>query len=61
MIDVNLKVKIIAHPNLGFFFFFWPNCCMACGSLVPQPGSEPMSPASEMQNHSHWTTREVIT
>ena len=34
---------------------------MACGSLVPQPGSEPMSPASEMQNHSHWTTREVIT
>lgn len=22
MIDVNLKVKIIAHPNLGFFFFF---------------------------------------
>ena len=32
---------------------------MACGVLVPQPGTEPRSPAVEVWNLNHWTTRKV--
>ena len=32
---------------------------MACGTLVYQPGMEPMPPAVEMRNLNHWTAREV--
>ena len=32
---------------------------MACGILVPQPGIEPTSLASEAQHLNHWTAREV--
>ena len=28
--------------------------------LVPQPGIEPMTPALEARNLSHWTAREVL-
>ena len=31
-------------PCLLHLFLIWP-CCMACWILVPQPGTEPMSPA----------------
>ena len=34
---------------------------MACGILVPQPGTEPKSPAVEAQSLNHWTSREVPT
>ena len=32
---------------------------MACGMLVPQPGTEPMTAAVEVWSPNHWTTREV--
>ena len=32
---------------------------MACGIFVPQPGIEPVPPASAVQSLNHWTTREV--
>ena len=28
--------------------------CTACGTLVPQPGIEPMPPALEAQSLNHW-------
>ena len=39
-------------------FFFRP-CQVACGTLVPLPGIEPVPPAVEAQSLNHWTTREV--
>ena len=39
-------------------YIFWP-CCVACGILVPQPGSEPTAPALETWGLNHWTAREV--
>ena len=39
----------------GFLFL----ATVACGSLVPQPGIEPVLPALEAQNLNHWTAREV--
>ena len=33
--------------------------CMACGTLVPQPGSNPMPPAVEMGSPNHWTAKAV--
>ena len=35
------------------------NCPMACGLLLPQPGIEPMSPATGRQTPNQWITREV--
>ena len=32
---------------------------MACGTLVPCPGIEPVPPAVEAWSLNHWTTREV--
>lgn len=32
---------------------------MACGILVPQQRTEPVSPAPEVQRPNHWTTRDV--
>ena len=32
---------------------------MACGTLVPWPGIEPLSHALETRNLNHWTTGEV--
>ena len=31
---------------------------MACGTLVPQPGIEPGSPAVKALSPNHWTVRE---
>ena len=42
----------------SFFFFSWPSC-VACRILVPQPGTEPVSPASEVWSLNHWTTSQV--
>ena len=39
-------------------FYFWPSC-VACGILAPQPGIEPVPPASGEQNRNHWTSRQV--
>ena len=32
---------------------------MACGILVPGPGTEPTPPALEAWGINHWLTREV--
>ena len=37
---------------------FWPHG-PPCGTLVPSPGVEPMPPAAEVQNLTHWPTRNV--
>ena len=44
--------------SLSSSFFFRP-CQVACGTLVPLPGIEPVPPAVEAQSLNHWTTREV--
>ena len=33
---------------------------MACGILVPQPGTELMPLALVVQSLNHWATREVL-
>ena len=43
---------------LEVILFFRP-CLTAYGILVPKPGTEPMSPALEMQSLNHWTAKEV--
>ena len=35
--------------------------CVACGILLPQPGTEPTTPVLEAQSFNHWTAREVPT
>ena len=42
-----------------FVFVFVLPSHVACGILVPQPGIEPLLPATEAQSLNHWTTREV--
>ena len=44
---------------ITIFTFSWLHC-MACGILVPQPGTEPMSLGLEVQSLNHWTAREVL-
>ena len=47
---------------LSFPFVFFFNLLaahMACGILVPRPGTKPTPPALALQSLSHWTTREV--
>ena len=46
------------HTHRAFFFFFMPRH-LACGILGPQPGIEPMLPATEAQSLNQWTTGEV--
>ena len=43
---------------LFFFSFSVFGCHMACGILVPQPGTEPVFPAVEAWSPNHWTARE---
>ena len=40
-----------------FFCLFFGHT--ACGILVPQPGTKPVSPALGEQSLNHWTAREV--
>ena len=44
---------------LSFFVVFFWLCHLACGILVPQPGTEPVTPALEVWSLNHWTAREV--
>ena len=56
-----LIVFIHSSPgSLSIFilFIYWP-CCVACGILVPWPGTEPVSPAVEVPSPNAWTTWEV--
>ena len=52
-------LRMLKVPHWIFFvFFFWP-CHVACGVLVPRPGSKPMPPAVDVQSYNHCTAREV--
>ena len=44
------------HIVLGLFFFL---AVPHVGTLGPQPGIEPTSPAVEAWSPNHWTAREV--
>ena len=48
----------IINPHPLPFVCLWPHCT-ACRIWGPRPGIEPVPPALEAQNPSHWTTREV--
>lgn len=55
--DILLKFSYTELPvkaSAGFFCFLL--CHIVCGILVPQPGIEPMTPAVEAQNLSHWVS-----
>ena len=40
----------------GFQLFLLP-CCVACGILVPQSGTEPRTIAVKARSPNHWITR----
>ena len=54
---LQLSVLTILLCLFFFPFLFWPHH-MACGILVPWPGTEPRSSAMRVQNPNHWITRE---
>ena len=59
--DSQLISTTLQRPVLlssGFVLFFWLRC-WTCGSLVPRPGIELMSPVLEAWSPKRWTTREV--
>ena len=41
-----------------FILIFWL-CCVACGILVPNQGSNLSPPALEAQSLNHWTAKNV--
>ena len=41
-----------------FYFYFWL-FCTACRTLVPWPGIKPWPKAVEVQNPTHWITRQL--
>ena len=45
--------------NLFIYLFIFCLRCRACGTLVPQPGIEPVPPALQAWSLNHWTAREV--
>ena len=58
-----LTFQALPHSTFSFlpfffFSFFWPHH-MACGNLVPWPGTEILSPALNVKSLNHWPTREV--
>ena len=55
---VYLWVAPIAVVLKVIDFIYWLHC-VACGILVPQQRTEPVSPAPEVQRPNHWTTRDV--
>lgn len=48
----------LVHMAQNIFFFFFFLFCAACRILVTRPRSKPTSPSVEVQNPSHWTTKE---
>ena len=57
---IALTICHIRMSLVRFFIFLisWLHC-VACGILVPPPGTEPAPPAVEAWNPNHWTTKEV--
>ena len=45
------------QAKLILFIYFWSHH-MACGILVPRPGTKYIPSAVKLQNPNHWTTRE---
>ena len=50
---------LLLSPFLFFLFLIFWLCCVACGILVPQPGTEPVPPVLGRKGLSHWITMEV--
>ena len=48
-----------AREFWGIFVCLCGHAHMACRILVPQPATEPMSHAVEVQSLNHWTTRKI--
>ena len=57
--QVSWETDISLALVLFIFIYYYYFCHGACGILVPQPGTELMSPAWEAWHLNHWTTREV--
>lgn len=57
-----LKNQFVISSVLNNSFWVFVCCCTTrhVGSLVPQPGLEPASPALEMRHLKRWTTRGVL-
>ena len=51
------QIHFFSQIRKAFFFFL--QCHLACGILVPWPGIKPTPPALEAQSLNHWTNREV--
>ena len=43
-----------------FLILIYLFVCAACGILVPQPGTEPVPPAVEVQSLNHWTAGKSL-
>ena len=52
-------IKKIYLIIFGLFFFFSHLFPVACGILVPIPGTESVLPIVEVQGLNHWTTRKI--
>ena len=50
-------VRIVCFILFFYLFYFLPRR-MACGILVPQPGTEPGALAVKAPSPNHWTARE---
>lgn len=48
---------VLTYLPSSSFFLFQPHCA-ACGTVIPQPGIEPVGPAVETWSPKHWTSRE---
>ena len=56
-----IRLLIHSSPHLVtlfiYLFTFWLYC-IACGILVPQPGSQPTPHAAEAQSLIHWPAKD---
>ena len=55
-----LCIPLAACSWVSHFLFFCCTCIWGNGVLVPQPRTEPMLPALEVQSLNPWTTREIL-
>ena len=61
MINLPWLPRLSSPVSISFlssFLIFWP-CCVACGILVPQPGTEPVPPVLGGKGLNPWTTMKV--
>ena len=54
-----ISVLCLHFVVMLYYYYFWP-CLMACGILVPWPGTESPPTTVEAQSPNHWITREFL-